>query len=50
VNCGQQLYDVIDITDERAGLSGEKKRVMGLTLIYNPRKGEYRQNLALGVV
>ena len=50
VNCGQQLYDVIDITDKRAGLIEEKKRVVGLTLIYNPQKGEYRQNLVLGVV
>lgn len=50
VNCGQQLYDVIDITDDRAGLIGEKKRIMGLTLIYNPQKGEYRQILALGAV
>lgn len=50
MNCGQQLYDVIEITDERAGLIGEKKRVVGLTLIYSPRKGEYRQNLALGAV
>jgi hypothetical protein len=31
VNCGQQLYDAIDITDSRAGLSAEKKRVLGLT-------------------
>jgi hypothetical protein len=50
VNCGQQLYDVIDITDKHAGLIEEKKRVVGLTLIYNPRKGEYRQNLVLGAV
>jgi hypothetical protein len=50
VNCGQQLYDVIDITDDRAGLFEEKKRVVGLTLIYSPQKGDYRQNLALGAV
>ncbi|UCC17290.1 MAG: hypothetical protein JSU58_01730, partial [Dehalococcoidales bacterium] len=50
VNCGQQLYDVIDITDERAGLVEEKKRVVGITLIYEPRKGEYRQNLTLAAV
>lgn len=50
VNCGQQMYDVIDITDERVSLIEEKKRVVGLTLIYNPRKGEYRQNLVLGTV
>jgi hypothetical protein len=50
VNCGQQMYDVIDITDERVGFIEEKKRVVGLTLIYNPRKGEYRQTLVLGAV
>ena len=50
VNCGQQLYDVIDITDSRAGLSADKKRVLGLTLIYNPRRSEYEQRLSLGAV
>ncbi len=49
-NCGQQLYDVIDITDSRAGLSEEKKRVIGLTLVYHPRHGEYEQRLLLGKV
>jgi hypothetical protein len=50
VNCGQQLYDVIDITDNRTGLSATKKRVLGLTLIYQPTKGEYQHRLALGAV
>jgi len=50
VNCGQQLYDVVDITDSRAGLSGEKRRVLGLILIYHPRRGEYEQRLSLGAV
>jgi len=50
VNCGQQLYDVIDITDSRAGLSAEKKRVLGLILVYNPRRGEYEERLSLGAV
>ena len=50
VNCGQQSNDVIDITDSRAGLSGEKKRVLGLILVYNPRRGEYEQRLSLGAV
>ncbi|MFH1382601.1 MAG: hypothetical protein ABIH70_06865 [Chloroflexota bacterium] len=50
VNCGQQLYDVIDITDGRAGLIADKKRVLGLTLFYQPRRGEYRQQLSLGTV
>jgi hypothetical protein len=50
VNCGQQLYDVIDITDSRAGLSAAKRRVNGLTLVYSPQRGEYRQRLLLGGV
>ena len=49
-NCGQQLYDVIAITDSRAGLSAEKKRVLGLTLVYNPAKAQYEHRLALGKV
>ena len=49
-NCGQQLYDVIDITDSRAGLSGEKKRVLELILVYRPRHGEYEHRLLLGTV
>ncbi len=47
VNCGQQLYDVIDITDSCAGLTAAKRRVNGLTLVYNPRRAEYRQRLLL---
>ncbi|MBM4432389.1 MAG: hypothetical protein FJ025_00095 [Chloroflexi bacterium] len=50
VNCGQQLYDVIDITDSRAGLNAEKRRVLGLVLIYNPRRGGYEERLSLGAV
>ena len=50
VNCGQQLYDVIDITDTKAGLSAAKKRVLGITLTYNPRRGEYEARLSLGAV
>jgi hypothetical protein len=50
VNCGQQLYDVIDITDDRAGLDTQKKRLLGLILTYNPGRGEYEQRLLLGAV
>jgi hypothetical protein len=50
VNCGQQLYDVIDITDSRVGLEAAKRRVLGMTLVYSPRSGEYRQRLLLGGV
>jgi len=50
VNCGQQLFDVVDVTDNQVGLSGEKMRVLGLILVYNPRHGEYEQRLSLGAV
>jgi len=50
VNCGQQLYDVIDVTDARAGLDEEKKRVLGLALIYHTQRGEYSQRLWFGAV
>ena len=50
VNCGQQLYDVIDVTDTRAGLDAVKKRVLGLVLVYHPQRGEYFQRLELGGV
>jgi hypothetical protein len=49
-NCGQQLYDVIDITDSRAGLSAEKKRVLELILVYQPSRGLYEHRLLLGAV
>lgn len=48
VNCGQQLYDVIDVTDAAAGLEAIKRRVLGLGLVYQPRRGEYSQRLLLG--
>jgi hypothetical protein len=49
-NCGQQLYDVIDLSDARVGLNGEKRRVLGLTLVYSPLRGEYEARLSLGAV
>ncbi len=50
VNCGQQLYDVIEVTDARAGLAAAKRRVLGMTLVYRPERGEYLQRLELGGV
>ena len=50
VNCGQQLYDVIDITNSRAGLISSKRRVLGMNLVYDTRRGEYSQRLRLGGV
>ncbi len=50
VNCGQQLYDVIDLTDSFAGLTAARRRVLGLSLSFTPRRGEYEQVLVLGGV
>jgi hypothetical protein len=50
VNCGQQLYDVIAVTDQRAGLSGAKRRVMGIQVSYQVERGIYQQKLLLGGV
>ena len=35
VNCGQELYDIVSVTDERAGLSAALRRVAGLSLHYS---------------
>jgi len=50
VNCGQQLYDVVGITDSRAGLSAVMRRVVGIVLSYQPISGEYVHQLILGGV
>ena len=50
VNCGQQLYDVIIVTDAGAGLAAVKRRVLGMTLVYRPQRAEYIQRLELGGV
>lgn len=50
VNCGQQMHDVVDITDSRAGITAGKRRVLGMSLVYNPDRGDYEQRLLLGAV
>ena len=40
----------LDITDSRAGLSAAKRRVLGLTLVYRPARGQYEHRLSLGTV
>jgi hypothetical protein len=35
VNCGQELYDVLEVTDAAAGLSAARRRVTGLSLRYS---------------
>ncbi len=47
-NCGQELYDVITITDERCGISSKKYRVMDIETKYSTRQWHYQQTLTLG--
>jgi hypothetical protein len=50
-NCGQELYDVVEVTDPRTGLAAAKRRVAGLRLDFR-RSGEprYLHRLTLGGV
>jgi len=47
-NCGQELYDVITITDARCGIDQEKYRVLAIQTDYDRRQGNYHQRLTLG--
>jgi hypothetical protein len=47
-NVGQELLDVVEVTDERCGISGEKYRVQGIRTLYDRRQGRYEQALTLG--
>ena len=46
VNCGQEIYDVVEITDPRTGLSAARRRVRGMVLDYR-RDGPPRYLLRL---
>jgi hypothetical protein len=50
VNCGLQLYDVIEISDPRAGLMETRRRVLGIRLTYRPARAEYEQRVEIGGV
>jgi hypothetical protein len=51
VNCGQEPYDVIEVTDAPAGLDAAKRRVLGLELRYSTgEQPSYEQRLRLGGV
>ena len=50
LNCGQELYDVVDLTDAVAGLTAAKRRVLSLSHTYNPTKGQYILKIGLGGV
>ena len=48
-NCGQELYDVVEVTDASAGLSGARYRVQGIRWEYRrQRRAAYSQTVTLG--
>jgi hypothetical protein len=51
VNCGQELYDVVEVTDPGAGLSAARRRVLAISLRYvRDRLAAYEMRLRLGAV
>jgi hypothetical protein len=47
-NVGQELLDVVEVTDERCGISEEEYRVQAIRTDYDRRKGQYDQRLTIG--
>jgi hypothetical protein len=47
-NCGQELFDVVQLTDSQANQSAVKFRVVGLRFEYNPKQARYQHKLILG--
>jgi len=47
-NVGQELLDVVEVTDERCGISEEKYRVQAIQTDYDRFKGRYEQRLTIG--
>jgi len=48
VNCGQELYDVITVTDARCGISSKKYRVLDIETTLSLRQWLYQQRFTLG--
>ena len=46
-NVGQELLDIVEVTDERCGISGKNYRVHAIQTDYDLRKGIYTQRLIL---
>jgi hypothetical protein len=47
-NVGQELLDVIEVTDARCGVSGRSFRVQAIETLYDRREGRHEQRLSLG--
>jgi len=48
VNCGQELYDVITITDTRCGISAKKYRVLDIKTTLSRQRQLYQQRFTVG--
>lgn len=49
-NCAQQVYDVINISDSKAGFVNERRRIIGINTFFQPACGKYLQTLLLAKV
>jgi len=50
INCGQESFDVVTITDYTAGVSAIKRRVIAITTRYNKRNLLFQQIFKLGAL
>jgi hypothetical protein len=49
-NCGQELFDTVELSDAGANQSAVKFRVVGIRFEYNPTQGHYHHKLILGAL
>ena len=49
-NCGQEMHDVIKITDTPCNQADDTLRVMGMRTVYDPKNSTITLNLILGAV
>jgi hypothetical protein len=47
-NCGQEIFDVVQITDSGANQAAVSFRVVGIRFEYNPKQTRYQHKLILG--
>jgi hypothetical protein len=47
-NCGQELFDVVQVTDSLGNQTAIKFRVVGLRFEYSPKQDRYEHRLILG--
>jgi len=47
-NCGQELFDVVQVSDSMANQSAVTFRVVGIRFEYNPKQARYQYRLILG--